>query len=46
MVKLRLVAGGIPILLYYFYKNKTTRKEKEKKIKDFVKYVKVNTKKM
>jgi uncharacterized membrane protein len=36
----------IPILLYYFYKHKTTRKEKEKKIKEFVKYVKVNTKKM
>ena len=36
----------IPILLYYCYKNKTTRKEKENKIKEFVKYVKVNTKKM
>jgi hypothetical protein len=35
----------IPFILYYFYKTKKTPKQKNTAIKNFVKYVKANTKK-
>ena len=35
----------IPFILYYFYKTKKSPKQKEKELRNFVKYVKANTKK-